>query len=381
MSKLCFPESTHKSFLIQSQLALLFLRLFAPGLTNYQLVFLSKEKTIALVLILPFFHSRSLFSKDLYQQFASFSYSIRGIRFYSISMPQDEKQNSPLNTTITTLLERRRQQFLLRALTTRTESSVDFSSNDFLSLSTSSELRSAFSRELNHGDAPKELASGGSRLLDGNSPYAENLEQEIATFHNAPSSLLCNSGYDGNVGLFSCLPQPGDVIIYDELIHASVHEGMRLSRAGRRLAFAHSCISSFRTVLQNRIKEDLLIEQGSRNVFVAVETVYSMEGDLAPLRQLVDSIDELLPRGNGHLIVDEAHSTGILGPNGRGLVSQLGLESRVFARLHTFGKALACTGGKSTKILLQRTSTFYPNKSLILHSHNPLFPSSPPLPN
>ena len=262
-------------------------------------------------------------------------------------MPQDEKQNCPLSATLSSLLECRRQRSLLRALTTRSSSSTDFSSNDFLSLSTSPELRHAFLQELNNPDAPRELASGGSRLLDGNSPYAESLEQSIATFHNAPSGLLCNSGFDANVGLFSCLPQPGDVVIFDELIHASVHEGMRLSRAGKRMVFAHSCISSFRKVLRSCIDGDHLVREGTRNVFVAVEAIYSMEGDVAPLRKMVEAVEELLPLRNGYLIADEAHSTGVLGPKGRGLVCELGLESRVFVRLHTFGKALACTGGKS----------------------------------
>ena len=134
------------------------------------------------------------------------------------------------------------------------------------------------------------------------------------------------------------------------------------------MAFTHSCVSSFRRVLEDCIDKDPLIKEGSRNVFVAVEAVYSMEGDLAPICEIVETIEELLPLRNGHLIVDEAHSTGIQGSKGRGLVCELGLESRVFARLHTFGKALACTGGKSP---LPFKSTMPPHPITNLQSQQP----------
>jgi 8-amino-7-oxononanoate synthase len=180
--------------------------------------------------------------------------------------------------------------------------------------------------------------------LDGNSPYAESIEKAIADFHNAPSALLFNSGFDANSGIFSCLPQKGDVILYDEYIHASVHEGMRLSRAAALRKFAHNDVDDFERVLQEIIVGDELIQKGERNVFVAVESVYSMDGDVAPLIKLLDILDRLLPRKNGHMIVDEAHSTGVFGDRGRGLVCALGVENRVLARLHTFGKALSSGG-------------------------------------
>ncbi|TKA68847.1 hypothetical protein B0A55_07313 [Friedmanniomyces simplex] len=199
-------------------------------------------------------------------------------------------------------------------------------------------------QELSRG--PTNTGSGGSRLLDGNSTYAETLERQIATFHHAPAGLLCNSGFDANVGLFSCLPQPGDIIIHDSAIHASVHDGMRLSRAAQCLPFAHNDIASFRNVLQACVASDPAVRHGQRNVFVAVETVYSMDGDIAPLRAIVALLHDktLLPAGNAYLIVDEAHSTGLYGEQGRGLVCELGLESEVTVRLHTFGKALAANG-------------------------------------
>lgn len=186
--------------------------------------------------------------------------------------------------------------------------------------------------------------SGGSRLLDGNSTYAEKLEKDIAAFHNAPAGLLCNSGFDANVSLFSTLPQRGDIIVYDELIHASTHDGMRLSRAAKAIPFAHNDPAALRRLLKQCVTEYSGIREGRRNVFIAVEAVYSMDGDVAPLREVVKVLEEILPAGNGHLVVDEAHSTGVFGPTGRGLVSELGLEDKVTIRLHTFGKALACNG-------------------------------------
>jgi 8-amino-7-oxononanoate synthase len=180
--------------------------------------------------------------------------------------------------------------------------------------------------------------------LDGNSIYAEELENFIAGFHNAPSGLLFNSGFDANVGVFSCIPQPGDLIVYDELIHASAREGMRLSRAGKRVPFSHSSPSSLDEVLQSHIAADPLIQTGSRNVFIAIESIYSMDGDIAPIQDFIQVVDRLLPRGNGYFIVDEAHATGVFGPRGEGVVQGLGVEKRMFIRVHTFGKALASHG-------------------------------------
>lgn len=249
-----------------------------------------------------------------------------------------------LESTMASLLSTRRSHLALRALTTVPPSSTDFSSNDFLSLSASPALRTAYLHELASSPSFR-LGSGGSRLLDGNSPYAERLEADIAAFHNAPAGLLFNSGFDANAGFFACVPQPGDVVLFDTLIHASVREGMRLSRAGTREAFGHNDVVDLRRRIEECRERDGLVRGGSRNVFVVVESLYSMEGDLAPLREVVELVEELLPLGNGHVIVDEAHSTGVYGAQGRGVVCSLGLESRVFARLHTFGKGLACNGG------------------------------------
>jgi len=250
-----------------------------------------------------------------------------------------------LDDALSNALEKRKAQGTLRNLSIQPPGSVDFSSNDFLSLARSQELRELYLEELRTGPCTANLGSGGSRLLDGNSTYAEQLEDDIANFHRAEKGLLCNSGFDANAGLFSCLPQPGDAIVYDEFIHASVHDGMRLSRASQKLAFAHNSAVALQATLQQLLHTDGKIRTGRRSVFIAVEAVYSMDGDVAPLKGMVHVMHELLPSGNGHLIVDEAHSNGVLGPQGRGLVCELGLEKDVSVRLHTFGKALACNGG------------------------------------
>ncbi|KAK5114295.1 hypothetical protein LTR62_002546 [Meristemomyces frigidus] len=258
--------------------------------------------------------------------------------------PNTPTKPSTLETALSQKLNIRRTTSTIRRLTTTSPSDIDFSSNDFLSLASNPDLRRKFIHELDKSPAHHQTGSGGSRLLDGNSTYALDLEKQIATFHAAEAGLLCNSGFDANVGLFSCLPQEGDVIIYDEAIHASVHDGMKLSRARECLPFLHNDVQSLDKVIQQCLDNSAGLRTGKCNVFVAVETVYSMDGDLAPLRQIADLLKHLLPQGNAHLIVDEAHSTGLYGPCGRGLVAELGLEHEITVRLHTFGKALACNG-------------------------------------
>ncbi|KAF9134068.1 hypothetical protein BG015_003462 [Linnemannia schmuckeri] len=251
-------------------------------------------------------------------------------------------------------LESRKERSLLRRLVVIPETSADFSSNDFLGLARNPQLGARFLKELQSFPThTPPLGSTGSRLLDGNSRYAEELEDLIAKFHHAEAALIFNSGFDANVGFFSSVPQPGDVILYDEYIHASVHDGMKVTRAGVKKAFLHNSLEHLEELLQNVRREDqqqagtgLSVNNKTnkykqRNIFVAVESVYSMDGDTAPLREIVD----LLEQFGAHLIVDEAHATGVFGEQGRGLVNELGLESRVFARLHTFSKALASNGG------------------------------------
>lgn len=265
---------------------------------------------------------------------------------------------SALDKTYGSLLARRERHNRLRRLTLRDAGIVDFSSNGYLSLSDHPDIQSRYISLLQSSSSQGGFALGscGSRLLDGNTVLAETLESSIAAFHGAPAALLFNSGFEANTGLFGCAPQPGDVVVHDELVHASVHDGMRLSRA-RTLPFAHNCVKgadvptgstlqSLGEVLEGlrRGKDGDEVARGVKNIFIAVEAVYSMDGDVAPLRSIVDCVESHLPRKNGYIIVDEAHSTGWLGEQGRGLVSQLGLEDQVWARVHTFGKAMGCAG-------------------------------------
>ncbi|KAH9959474.1 PLP-dependent transferase [Russula dissimulans] len=220
---------------------------------------------------------------------------------------------------------------------------ADFSSNDYLSLATSPLLRTRVLAALH--SAPAILGSGGSRLLVYNHPHAA-LEDRLARTFRAPAALLFNSGFDANAGFFACVPQPGDALLYDAAIHASVHDGARASRVAPSLhrPFAHNDVHALRAALQALRTESDTLRDGESSVFVAVESVYSMDGTAAPLRPILDAMDEAFPAGNAHLIVDEAHATGIYGPGGRGMVALLGLEDRVLVRLHTFGKALAASG-------------------------------------
>ncbi|KAI9260855.1 pyridoxal phosphate-dependent transferase [Helicostylum pulchrum] len=243
-----------------------------------------------------------------------------------------------LESQLESTLTKRRQNSKLRRLVVNSPSHIDFSSNDFLGLARSTRFRSNYLSELTQ--LPNILGSTGSRLLDGNSSYCQTLEKRVALFHDAETALIFNSGFDANAGLFSTVPQRGDVIIYDELIHASVHEGMRVSRAAKRISFRHSDIVDFERVLK-----DMVALFPGKNIFVAVETVYSMDGDVAPLIDLVRILRKYWPnKENGYLIVDEAHSTGVYGEKGRGVVHELGLQDEMFARLHTFGKALSSNG-------------------------------------
>lgn len=204
-----------------------------------------------------------------------------------------------LESQLEATLAKRRQISKMRRLVVNSSKHIDFSSNDFLGLARNTRFRNNYLSELNQ--LPNILGSTGSRLLDGNSGYCEALENRIALFHEAETALIFNSGFDANAGLFSTVPQRGDVIIYDELIHASVHEGMRVSRAGKRISFLHSDTLDFERVLK-----DMIFQFPGKNIFVAVETVYSMDGDIAPLKELVQILRKYWPnKENGYLIVDE----------------------------------------------------------------------------
>lgn len=242
--------------------------------------------------------------------------------------------------------------YTIKTNTWKNGKAVDFSSNDILSLGASGALRAEFMKELERHPNIL-LGAGGSRAMDGNYEYLETVEDEIAQFHGAEAGLIVGSGYEANIAIFAAIPRPGDAIVYDELVHASTHDGIQHSQAVTRVPFRHNDVDSFRDAMISICDSQPLIRQGKRCVIVAVESFYSMDGDICPLRELIEATKEIFPDGNAQFLVDEAHSTGIIGPKGAGLVCELGLEREVAIRLHTFGKALASTGGtdNSTKIL------------------------------
>ncbi len=238
----------------------------------------------------------------------------------------DDRAADDLSARMRDRLEERRSTQALRSLSGNGPGS-DFSSNDYLGLASGGELASAIARRLEN---VSNAGAGGSRLLTGNAELTEALEAQSAAFHRAEAGLFFSSGYAANSGLISTIAAREDTIFYDELVHASIHEGMRLSPA-KRIAFAHNSAESLRS---------LAAEAGGQ-VFVVCESLYSMDGDLAPLAELASLCNE---RG-WHLIADEAHAGGLAGSRGEGLVAALGLEEQVFARVITYGKAFGAAGG------------------------------------
>ena len=228
------------------------------------------------------------------------------------------------NETMLDKLKLRKTDSTFRSLQTK-NNLYDFSSNDYLGFARSAELRQAINEAL---EKHHQVSNGatGSRLLSGNSVFAEELEEEIAGYHQAANGLIFNSGYTANSALFSCLPQKGDTILYDEFIHASVIDGARLSFASR-FKFSHNDLED----LEKKLKKSTGV------CYVAVESIYSMDGDSADLIRIA----ALCTKHQAHLIVDEAHAFGVIGT---GLVDSLGIQQEVFARIVTFGKALGLHG-------------------------------------
>jgi len=207
---------------------------------------------------------------------------------------------------------------------------LDFSSNDYLGLAGDPALAAAVRDAI---DAGVPIGSGGSRLLRGNHGEHERLEATAARFFGSESALYFSTGYAANAALLSTLPQRGDLILHDALVHASAHEGMRLSRAEARSA-AHNDVGDFEDAIL-----DWRHEGGTGRVWITVESLYSMDGDQAPLADLAALAD----RHDAILIVDEAHATGVFRPDGRGLAAELAGRENLIT-LHTCGKALGCEG-------------------------------------
>ena len=190
------------------------------------------------------------------------------------------------------------------------------------------------------------LSSSGSRTQFGNYDYLNEVEGEIAAFHGAETALLMHSGFIANMSVLSAVPLPGDAIVYDELVHASTHDGMALSLAAHKVPFRHNDVDSLRAVLQGLKEAHPALNSGARSLLICIESIYSMDGDVCPLREFVDIAKAEFPLGNAQFLIDEAHSTGVIGPNGAGLVSMLGMEDEIAVRLQMCSKATAAAGGK-----------------------------------
>ncbi|MBU6458036.1 MAG: 8-amino-7-oxononanoate synthase [Bradyrhizobium sp.] len=217
----------------------------------------------------------------------------------------------------------------LRAL--RGRAGIDFASNDYLGLAESAELRQAAVDALARG-VP--IGSGGSRLLRGNHPEHEALERDAAAYFGAESALYFGGGYVANFAIFSTLPQRGDLVVHDELIHASVHEGVRRGRA-EFVAAPHNNIDAFEAAIVR-----WRAAGGKGRPWLSVESLYSMDGDSPNLAELFAVAD----RHDAMVVIDEAHATGVLGPEGRGLAAPFEGRDNVIT-LHTCGKALGTVGG------------------------------------
>ena len=234
-------------------------------------------------------------------------------------------------------LEQREQNNSLRKLALPNHL-IDFASNDYLGFSKSEAIFNETHSYLIDNSILQNGATG-SRLLSGNHSVYKEAENYIAKFHQVESALIFNSGYDTNVGFFGAVPQRNDIILFDELSHASIRDGIQLSNA-KSYKFQHNDFEDLERLIQNlRPKTQYL-----KSIYIVTESVFSMDGDTPNLEELV----QISNKYGCNLVVDEAHALGVFGnpevSGGEGLVQMLGLQDAVFARIVTFGKGLGCHG-------------------------------------
>jgi 8-amino-7-oxononanoate synthase len=240
-----------------------------------------------------------------------------------------------------------RREWQLRVL--QHPSGLDLCSNDYLGLARDPRLKRAVLKAV---ETSEKMGSAGSRLLSGNAPEWEALEAEFANFAGTPAALYFSSGYSANVGLLSSLLRAGDIVFSDRLNHASLIDGIRLSGA-EKVIYPHGDLAFLEGALRKY--------RGARGAkAIVTESLFSMEGDFAPLDRIL-----LLAKDYGaELVVDEAHATGVHGPQGRGMVAKLGIEKDVLATVHTCGKAFAsagafvCGGSPLREYLVNHARTF-----------------------
>ena len=225
-------------------------------------------------------------------------------------------------------LEIRKRNNALRKLPLSNKK-IDFSSNDYLGFS-QSQIIFKETHEFLINNKIIQNGATGSRLLSGNHKLYQEAEDFIANFHQSETALIFNSGYDANVGFFGSVPQKGDLILYDELCHASIRDGIQLSNA-KAYKYNHNDFEDL---------EKLIVRNPNTNIYLVTESVFSMDGDCPNLEELV----LLSNKHHCYLVVDEAHALGVFGSKGEGFVQMLGLQDQVFARIMTFGKGLGCHG-------------------------------------
>lgn len=234
-------------------------------------------------------------------------------------------------------LASRERKGILRSLKIAPPSLKDFTSNDYLGLATSQLLKQKIDDRISKSTIA--IGATGSRLLSGNSIHHQELEQQLASVFHAEACLVFNSGYAANLGVFSSIPTRHDTILYDELCHASIKDGIRLSLATKH-AFKHNDLNDL----------EFKLKAAKGKAFIAVESIYSMDGDSCPLEEIVALAD----RHKAFVILDEAHSTGVLGKGGSGMAVSLNLHDKVAVRIYTFGKAIgahgACVAGSKNLI-------------------------------
>lgn len=220
------------------------------------------------------------------------------------------------HNSLHTKLNQRKSKGIFRSLSFY-DGMTDFISNDYLGLA-------KIKQKIEVG------GSTGSRLISGNSIEMEKIEQDFADFFESESGLFFNSGFDANLGIFASIPQKGEVVLYDKLVHASTREGLKISNA-QNFGFKHNDLEDLERLLQ---------KNQDKTTYIAIEGLYSMDGDIPPLKQMVD----LAKKYNAEIILDEAHSAGIFGNHGKGLAVALNLQEDIFIRLITFGKAFGRHG-------------------------------------
>lgn len=207
---------------------------------------------------------------------------------------------------------------------------VNLCSNDYLGLAADTRLKEAALDALH---AEGRVGATGARLLSGNCEEWETLESDFAEFAGTEAALYFNSGYAANSGLLSAILKPGDIVFSDALNHASIIDGVRLSTAAKFI-YPHADLRAIEQGLRAR-------QAGGGATVIVTESIFSMEGDIAPVGELLS----LARKYGAELIIDEAHATGVCGPQGRGVAAAYVREPEILAIVHTCGKALGSAGG------------------------------------